>query len=185
MKQKSTVGYILRLALTLLVITGTAAVLLAFVNTETAPRIASIKAQKTLAAISAVLPDADTARALDRFPDETGIVKAVYASDSGYAIEVIPAGFGGELDIMVGVGKDGCILGVSIISQSETPGLGAAAASENAKGQSFREQFVGQCGTLALVRDGGSVEALTSATITSRAVTAGINAALSCAEKLD
>ena len=73
---------------------------------------------------------------------------------------------------------------MSIISHSETPNLGAVAASSNSKGQAFRDQFIGLSGTLAVSKDGGSVDAITSATITSRAVTSGVNAALECAGKL-
>ena len=58
------------------------------------------------------------------------------------------------------------------------------AASGNSKGQAFRDQFIGLSGTLAVSKDGGSVDAITSATITSRAVTSGVYAALECAGKL-
>lgn len=184
MKKESTVTYVLRLSLTLFAITGVIAALLAFVNAITAPRIEAIKAEKTVQAISAVLTDADTAVELESFPDQGGVVKAVYESDSGYAIEVTPNGFDGEIDMMVGVSKDGTVLGISIISHTETAGLGATAGADTSKGRSFRDQFIGMSGTLAVTKDGGTVDALTSATITSRGVTAGVNAALSCAAGL-
>lgn len=178
MKKESTFGYVLRLALTLLMITGVVAALLAGINTITAPRIAAANAEKTLSALSQVLPDAQTAKALDSFPDDSGIVQAVYQSDSGYAIQVAPAGFGGEISMMVGVDAEGKVLGISIISHTETVGLGAVAAASSAKGQAFRDQFVGLSGTLAVTKDGGTIDALSSATITSRAVTEGVNTAL-------
>ncbi len=184
MKTKNTPLFIARLALTLFVICAVVAVLLALVNRVTAPRIETINAEKATKALSAVLSDADQATKLDTFQDDTGMVQAVYVSPSGYAIEVTPTGFGGAIDMMVGVSKDGKVLGVSIISHSETPNLGAVAASGNSKGQAFRDQFIGLSGTLAVSKDGGSVDAITSATITSRAVTSGVNAALECAGKL-
>ena len=184
MKTKNTPLFIARLALTLFVICAVVAILLALVNQVTAPRIETINAEKATKALSAVLSDADQATKLDTFQDHTGIVQAVYVSPSGYAIEVTPTGFGGTIDMMVGVSKDGKVLGVSIISHSETPNLGAVAASGNSKGQAFREQFIGLSGALAVSKDGGSVDAITSATITSRAVTSGVNAALECAGKL-
>ncbi|MDD6296536.1 MAG: RnfABCDGE type electron transport complex subunit G [Firmicutes bacterium] len=184
MKTKNTPLFIVRLALTLFVICAVVAILLALVNQVTAPRIETINAEKATKALTAVLSDADQATKLDDFQDDTGMVRAVYASPSGYAIEVTPAGFGGTIDMMVGVSKDGKVLGVSIISHSETPNLGAVAASSNSKGQAFREQFIGLSGALAVSKDGGSVDAITSATITSRAVTSGVNAALECAGKL-
>ena len=52
------------------------------------------------------------------------------------------------------------------------------AADKTAAGKAFRGQFAGASGTLAVTKDGGSIDAITSATITSRAVTQGVNAAL-------
>lgn len=179
---KSTPLYIARLALTLLIITSVVAAALAGVNAVTAPVIASITAQKTQNAIAAVLPGGG--EALESFTDETGLVTAVYASESGYAIEVTPAGFDGQITMMVGVSKDGKVLGIDVISHTETAGLGAVAAAKNSAGESFRGQFVGQNGDLAVTKDGGSIDAITGATITSRAVTEGVNAALACAAGL-
>ena len=62
---------------------------------------------------------------------------------------------------------------------SETSGLGS-----NAKKDWFREQFVGGSGTLRVNKDGGDIQALTGATITSRAVTNGVNAALAAVAAL-
>ena len=182
MKKQSTVLYVLRLALTLLLITGVVAAALAGVNGVTEPIIDALNARKTQDAIAQVLPGGG--EALHGFTDETGIVKAVYASDTGYAIQVAPAGFGGEIQMMVGVTKDGEVLGISIISHTETAGLGAVAAAQTSAGESFRGQFAGQSGELAVSKDGGSIDALTGATITSRAVTEGVNAALACAANL-
>ena len=171
---KSTPLYILRLALTLLVITSVVAAALAGVNAVTAPMIASITAQKTQAAIEAVLPGGG--EKLETFKDSTGMVKTVYASEAGYAIEVTPAGFNGAITMMVGVGKDGKVLGIDIISQTETAGLGAVAAAKTSAGQNFRDSFIGLSGTLSV----SDIDAITGATITSRAVTEGVKAALAC-----
>ena len=80
--------------------------------------------------------------------------------------------------MMVGIAQ-GKVTGISIISHTETPGLGAVAGADNAKGDQFRDQFVGLSGELAVSMDGGTIDSITSATITSRAVTEGVNAALS------
>lgn len=175
-------GYIIRLSLTLLVIAGIVALALAGVNSITAPMIAKLNAQKTQQAIEAVLPGGG--EELESFTDETGLVMAVYESDTGYAVKVAPQGFGGEIQMMVGVDKEGNVLGVSIISQVETAGLGAIIGAKTQKGQDFRNQYIGQSGTLAVDKDGGTIEALTSATISSRAVTVGVNAALACVENM-
>lgn len=184
MKKESSFGYILRLSVTLLVITGVVAGLLAGVNAITKPHIELAKAEKTTKALSAVIPDADTAVQLEQFADESGIVTAVYESDASYAVQVGPGGFDNTINMMVGVSKDGKVLGISVISHTETAGLGAVAAAQNTKGEAFRGQFVGQGGGLSVTKDGGTIDALTGATITSRAVTAGVNAAVACVEQL-
>ena len=185
MKKESTIAYILRLSVTLLVITSVIAGLLAGVNAITVDKIAAINAEKTRKAISTVLESAEAPVALESFSDPTGLVKTVYAAEEGYAIQVAPSGFNGEINMMVGVSKDGQVLGFSIISHTETAGLGAVAAASSSAGNAFRSQFAGQSGSLAVTKDGGTIDALTSATITSRAVTAGVNAALQCAENLN
>lgn len=197
MKQQSTFLYILRLSLTLLIITAVMAALLAGVNGITAQRIAEAKEEKTKAAIEKVLPDAvyidefllGSIRGLET-PDRIinvymayDDVKSCDPSTSGtftgeMAVAVAVPGFDGEITMMVGISAEGTVLGISIISHTETAGLGAMAAADNAKGEAFRAQFVGMSGTLAVTKDGGGVDALTGATITSRAVVEGVNVAL-------
>lgn len=172
---------IFRLTFTLLAICAIVAATLAGVNAVAGPVIEQRKAEKTQQAIEEVLPGGG--ELLESYPDETGLVTAVYASEKGYAVQVEPAGFNGTIVMMVGI-VDGKVNKISVISQTETPSLGSVAAAKNARGQAFREQFEGLSGQLAVSKDGGSVDALTSATITSRAVTEGVNAALACAEAL-
>ncbi len=172
--KNSNLLYILRLVLTLFVICSMVAGLLAGVNAITKDRIAAAKAQKTLDAIAEVLPDGDTAKELERFSDASGMVTAVYASKSGYAVKVAPNGFGGTIDMMVGISKDGKVLGISIISHAETPSLGAVAADKGSKGQVFREQFKDY---------DGSLDAISGATITSKAVQSGVDAAIQCVKE--
>ena len=177
MKKQNTALYILRLAVTLLAITALVAAALALVNRVTAPVIADINNEKTQAAIETVLPGGG--EKLEGFTP-SGIVQAVYASDAGYAVQVAPTGFNGEILMMVGIDPEGKVMGIDIISQAETAGLGAVAAADNGKGEAFRNQFTGQDGVLAVDKDGGQIDSLTSATITSRAVVSGVNAALEC-----
>ena len=78
----------------------------------------------------------------------------------------------------------GKVLGISVVNHTETAGLGAEAASQGAAGTAFRSQFTGMSGSVSVTKDGGQVDALTGATITSRAVCAGVNAALNAVAKL-
>ena len=180
MKTESTVKYVLRLALTLLAITAVVAAALAGVNSITAPAIAELNAKKTQEAIELVLPGGGDAV---EFP-ATDLVSKVYASDTGYAVEVTPGGFDNTITMMVGVDKAGSVLGISIISHTETAGLGAVAAAGTPAGEAFRNEFVGASGSVSVTKDGGEVEAITGATITSRAVCVGVNAALEVVGKM-
>ena len=180
MKTESTVKFVLRLALTLLIITAVVAVALAGVNMVTEPAIEALNAQKTQEAIELVLPGGG--ESVD-FP-ATNLVSKVYASDSGYAVEVTPGGFDNTITMMVGVEKGGNVLGISVISHTETAGLGAVAAAGTPAGEAFRAEFVGASGSVAVTKDGGSVDAITGATITSRAICTGVNAALECVSNM-
>ena len=174
MKKESTFMYVLRLAVTLLLISGVMAAALAGVNSITAPKIEQLNYEKTQAAVSAVLAgggDEVAAPAVD-------LVSKMYKGEGGYAVEVTPSGFDNTITMMVGVDFDGNVTGISIISHSETAGLGAVAAATTYAGEAFRAQFVGLNGDVSVTKDGGQVDAITSATITSRAVCAGVNAAL-------
>ena len=180
MKTESTVKYILRLVLTLFLITAVVAAALAGVNSITAPAIAQLRAEKTQQAIEAVLPGGGEEV---EFP-ATALVSKVYASETGYAVEVTPGGFDNTITMMVGVDKEGNVLGIDIISHTETAGLGAVADAATPAGVAFREQYKGMSGSVSVSKDGGEVEAITGATITSRAVCAGVNAALEVVGKM-
>ena len=178
MKKASVFGYVMRLTMTLLIIAAVVAAALAAVNKMTEPIITQSTLEKTQKAIEAVLPGGYQ-KEITEFLDDTGLVTKVYEGESGYAVEVTPAGFDGPITLMVGVGKDGKVLGISVISHTESAGLGAVAASTTSAGTAFRDQFVGQ-GEVRVDKDGGQIDAITNATITSRAICDGINAAIAC-----
>ena len=114
------------------------------------------------------------------FDNQGGLVSKVYKGANGYALEVLPSGFDNTITMMVGVDFEGKVLGISVVSHTETAGLGAVAAATTSAGEAFRGQFVGQSGSVAVSKDGGNIDAITGATITSRAVCVGVNAALNC-----
>ena len=174
---KKTVLYILRLSLTLLIITALAAAALAWVNGITKEAIAENQAAKTNRAMAEVLPGAVNIGKID---DGSGIVLGVYApgEDSpvqGWAVLVAPgSGFGGEIRMVVGISGKGLVTGIRIIKHSETPGLGAVAAAQTPAGEAFRTGFLGKQGALTI----DDIDAISGATITSKAVLEGVNAAL-------
>ncbi len=168
-------AYILRLALTLLVITSMVALALAGVNAITASKIAGAKQEKIQAAIKEVLEGGG-----EKIPssDPSGMITAVYKGDNGYAVEVNPSGFGGTITMMVGIKNDGTVNKISIISHAETPSLGAVAADKGSAGAEFRGRFAGLSGHIAVTKDSGTVDSIAGATVTSRAICEGVNAAL-------
>ena len=170
----------LRLAVILFAFSAVVAILLGLVNMITKDPIAAYAEEKTAKAMETVL-EADSYRRIENADAEKiELVNAVYqAGDKGWVVMVTPSGFGGEIQMAVGVDQSGSVTGVSIISMSETSGLGA-----NAKRESFREQYVGRSGSVALTKQGGEIDALTGATVTSTAVTKGVNAALLAVNEL-
>lgn len=152
--------------------------LLAGVYALTAEPIAAAAAAKNEAAIKDVLPATAVTIEEERTVDYEG---ASYAYNLAYdeqgntvgcAINVAPVGFGGPIIIKVGFDANGVICNTKVLSQAETPGLGAKCVEP-----AFSEQFKGwdpAQKTLAVRKDGGEVDAITASTITSRAYTEGL-----------
>ncbi len=168
--------YILRLTLTLFLITAVVAGLLGLVDYVTADKIKALQEEKAASAMMQVLP-AEHYEPLST--EKEGILAAYRAQDKGYVVRVEVNGFGGAIDMMVGVGLDGTVSGISIVSHGETASLGANCTRED-----WQEQFAGRSGVLAVDKDGGDIDALTGATVTSRAVTQGVNLALAFVEEV-
>lgn len=172
----NTFKYVLRLTLTLFLITAVVAGLLGLADYLTADKIEQLQNEKAKASMMEVLP-AENYEALST--EKEGITAAYKADDLGYVVRVSTNGFGGAIDMMVGVKADGTVSGVSIISHAETASLGANCTRED-----WRSQFAGLFGQLAVDKDGGEIDSLTGATVTSRAVTKGINLALEFVEEV-
>ena len=177
MKKENNVLYIVRLAATLLIISAVMAAALAAVNSITEPIIAQLTAEKTQRAIEAVLPGGGEAVDIPAV-DVGAPINCVYKGENGYAVEVAPSGFDNTITMMVGIDNEGKVLGISIVSHTETAGLGAVADADTPKGVAFREQFIGTSGSVSVTKDGGVIDSITGATITSRAICVGVNAAL-------
>lgn len=164
----------------LLIITVIVAGILGAVDGITADKIADIKVQKTQEAMQGIIAGGSF-EAVD-FTDDTGVIQEVYSATvngeyAGMCFKVAPNGFSGVIGIIVGVSPENQVLGIEIISSSETSGLGSRASEEE-----WRGQFVGKSGPLTVQKNVASGEndivAISGATITSRAVTSGVQAAL-------
>ena len=166
------------MTLCLLAICLVCSALLAGVYALTAEPIAAAAAAKNEAAIKEVLPEGAVTIEEERTVDFEG---ASYAYNLAYdeqgntvgcAINVSPVGFGGPIVIKVGFDANGVICNTKVLSQAETPGLGAKCVEP-----AFSEQFKGfdpAQKNLAVKKDGGDVDAITASTITSRAYADGL-----------
>jgi len=172
---------IVRLAAILFAFAAVTALCLGLVNAITAPRIAEITAENTRLAMNAVLPyDGDYVEV--PYPGDDPNVTGVFeAGEEGHVIQLTVSGSQGMVDMVVGVKADGTVSGIGITGHAETPGLGAVAAATTDAGNAFREQFVGTTGGLTVDKDGGTIDSLTGATVTTRAVTVGVNSAVTAA----
>ncbi len=184
-------GKIIKNTLILTIITVIAGLGLGLVYEITKEPIAATEEQAKKEAWQAVFTDvnADEFEPLevDEVAAETAIsdlgIKAVVnevckAGDEGYIVTVTDKeGYGGDIKVTVGIQNDGTVSGVSILSISETAGLGMRATES-----SFQEQYVGKNTEHFYVsKDGGegeAIDAISGATITSRAFTGAVNTAI-------
>ena len=143
------------------------------VNMITADAIAEANAAATKQAISNVLPTFENTEVSEQTIDDMPI--KVYTATNGdekvgYAVESMTKnGFGGVIRLMVGFAPDGQILNVNVLQQAETPGLGTKMADEdNALLNSIKDKKAWEI-EFKVKKDGGELDALTAATISSRA----------------
>lgn len=184
---------IIKNTLILTVITLVAGLLLGAAYEITKEPIAQSQENAKREAWQAVFPDADE-DAFENVDVDTDVanqvikdlgisgsideVCSVDGGETGYVITTTDGeGYGGDIQVTVGITADGTVSGVSFLSISETAGLGMKATEA-----SFYEQYVGvQAEQFYVSKDGGEgepIDALSGATITSRAVTGAVNAAL-------
>ena len=150
------------------------------VNMITVEPIAAAKAAATEAALGVVLPAFDKTESEELTIDEMPIVvyTATNAGETvGYAVETMTkSGFSGVVKLMVGFLPDGTINNVNVLQQAETPGLGTKMCDE---GNPLLAGVKGKEGTATfrVKKEGGEVDALTAATISSRAYLDAVNRA--------
>lgn len=151
-------------------ITLAAALLLAWVNSMTEEKIAAADEKATEEAMRHIMTAATT---FTPVTDEVYEAKDKNGTAVGWCATVTEKGFGGDLVMMVGLDTEYGVCGIEILSHSETPGLGAKATEE-----AFKKQFVGKSAALSVVKKAtdnqNEVQAITGATITSRAAAIGV-----------
>jgi electron transport complex protein RnfG len=162
------------------------AALLGFVYVVTDEPIKAAAAAEAQASIAKVLPEGGSIS--EEFSSEAEGILGYFVQTSAdgettaYAVKTVTGGFGGPVTLMVGVLPDGTVFNTSVLSHSETPGLGAKCTEEKS---AFREQWKGFNGVLSVKKDGGDVDAITASTITSRAYTKAVAQAVALVKALD
>lgn len=170
------------LIIVLFVVSLITALLLGLVNFVTADKIIAIKAENTALAMNKVL-EADEYVQVE-YTGSDAIVSGVYQAIKGgevigHVVTVEPIGFAGIIYTVVGIDSAGVVSGVEITGMVETSGLGTEAYKPE-----FRAQYVGGTGDFVVNKDGGTIDALTGATVSTRAITVGINSAVSAANAM-
>ena len=172
--------YIGKLAGVLLGITAVTALLLGAVNYVTAPIIAQATEEKRVAAMEQVL-EAEEYPAVEDFVQGydgatvTALSEAISGGETiGYVAEVTTNGFGGAISLVVGVNADGTVSGVAVIDHAETPNVGSKVVDD----QAVLDQAIGLGYPVTVNSGDNAFDAVSGATVSSRAVVAGINAAL-------
>lgn len=193
-------GRIIRLSTILVLVGLVSATTLGLLYNKTKPQIELMKKYKTIDALKIVLPDAGDVVPVTKtepIKDPSGKIVAQkkiieyyigYKDKShkeivGYAIVARGSGYSSVIETMVGVNKDSTIRKIKILSQKETPGLGARCVEDGPFDPQHpkwtTEQFIGKSvDDLKVNKDGGKIVSITGATISSRAVTNSIREAL-------
>ncbi|MCC8196481.1 MAG: RnfABCDGE type electron transport complex subunit G [Ruminococcus sp.] len=179
--------------LKLLAITLVAGVLLSVVYQLTKDTIAEAEAKELTDSYSAVMSEASDfveveITETEAFGEDNTLNTALYAYDSegneiGTVLSVTShKGYGGDIDITIGIDTTGTITGIVVTSMSETSGLGA-----NCQNEEWISQYIGKSGEVVYTKTGATasneIDAISGATKTTRAITNAVNAALDFAEE--
>lgn len=178
MKKKLSAKAILIPTVSLFLICLVVTALLALTNSVTADKIAENEEQNKQNSMNTVLPEAAEFEPIEE--DSVYLGKDKDGNPVGYAISTAAQGYGGQVKVMTGIDMNGVIVGVDVFyNDDETPGLG-----KNTSNDSFRDQYKGLNVDTDIVvskdNDSGNaqtVDAVTSATISSRAVTKAVSEA--------
>lgn len=163
---------IFHLSFVLGVITSVTALCLAFVNSITAPIIDEMKNGASNEAMQSIVVNATSFEEQEVEDANILTFHNALSGDAivGYCVKVAPSGYGGPIEMIVGLDENGAVLGTSIIDMSETSGLGTRIEEP-----SFAEQFIGKDSAIAI---GVDIDAISGATVSSAAMTKGVSTAI-------
>ena len=128
------------------------------------------KQAELLAKMQTILPGSTTFEE-EAYTGEDANIAFVYKGESGYVIGTSTAGYAGQIHMLIGVSNEGSVTGLQVRQMEKTFGLGAEALSD----WEFLAQFLGTEGDAAV---GENIDAITGATVTSKAITRSVNSAV-------
>ena len=184
--------FVLKVAGTLTIIALVVAALLGVVDMVTHDKIDAINVEKTNQALAAVAPEGaeftpvELSDAAVAAAAAYGTLDSMYEmSTGGYAMKIVASGSQGSIEMIVGVDANKALTGVSVVSHSETGGIGTKVINNdpNTAGTPVLDQFIGMSGAGSLVV-GKTVTPISGATVTTKGITAGCNAALAAVEAM-
>ena len=170
----------------MLIIAVCSAAAIGYVYQITKEPIAAFRDRRTADAVSAVIGDFDN-NPIEEKAALSGDESELYPAKKDGKITAVAIksfsneGFGGKIELILGILMDGTVTGYKIIEQSETPGLGSKVTESK-----FSNQFVGlnaHHSNFNLSKDGGEIDAVTGATISSRAVVGAVKKAVNAYNK--
>ncbi len=173
--------------LSLFLICAVVTMLLALTNSVTKPQIEKLQIETANKTKAQVLSTAESFSE-EKTVELNGVAYTYFEgydkenNVNGYVFTTSAKGYGGDIVTMVGVLSDGTVSGMDFLTISETAGLGM-----NADADEFKNQYVGKSGEIAVNKNAPSeneIQALTGATITSKAVTEAVNIALELYEEV-
>lgn len=187
--EKNEIIKMVKIALCLLLITAISTALVALVNEVTKGPIAEQRLAKVNAAMAKVLPAENyeavdiTDKGLEDIVLEVYTAKDATGNVVGYCVKTAPAGYGGAIEMITGIDANGLVSGVDIVSMSETAGLGTKTQDAN-----WLAQYVGKGSDVAVTTSvepmENEVSAVSGATVSSKAVTRGVAAAINAANQV-
>ena len=159
--KKSLIGALIAIAASAAVLVAASAIL-----SPIAQRNTEAERQEMMATL---LPGSTTFTP-EEYTGEDAAIRSVHKGEGGYVIETVTAGYVGDITMMVGVSSEGKITGVVVRNMEETYGLGSNALQDI----DFLSQFLNTSGDAAV---GENVDAMTGATVSSKAIARGVNSA--------
>ena len=134
-------------------------------------KVAAANAEKELNEMLATVLPGSTSFETEAYEGEDAAIQAVYKGENGFVIQTSAYGYAGDIVMLVGVSNEGTVTGLVVRDMSETYGLGANALTDT----EFLSQYLGTSGDAEV---GNNIDAITGATVSSKAVTRAVNAAV-------